>query len=67
MFDTTNMEFTVLKPPKQVLELSETPFDWSGLHWTPKYRKGIIRKYESDYNNLQLELMEDKLYIKNSK
>jgi len=66
LYDTTNMEFTVSKPAKQVLELSETPFDWSGLHWTPLFHKGIVTKYSSDYNNLKLILKDDKMYLKNS-
>lgn len=66
LLDTTNMAIKVLKPAKEVLELSEAPFNWEGFRWVPNFRNGIVHKYESKYQNLKLELKEDQMFIKNS-
>lgn len=42
------------------------PFYWKELYFTPKFKKGFLNGFESDFKGLKIILYEDKIRITNS-
>ena len=45
---------------------SFNPFEWNGLKFYPKFKKGILKGFESEYNDLRVFLYYDKIQLSNS-
>lgn len=43
-----------------------SPFEWKGLIFFPKFKKGILKGYESEYKGLRIVLYDNKIEISNS-
>ena len=41
-------------------------FYWKELYFTPKFKKGFLNSFESDFKGLKIILYEDKIRITNS-
>ena len=42
------------------------PFEWNGLKFYPKFKKGFLKGFESDYKDLKVSLFYDKIQLSNS-
>lgn len=54
------------KPPPQLRNANERPFEYKGLIYSPKFNNGQIIRYEAQLKNLRLFQYPDKVYLLNS-
>jgi len=62
------IDFIVMIAPIEPLYAfnSFNPFEWNGLKFYPKFKKGILQGFESDYKDLRVILHNDKIQLSNS-
>ena len=68
MVDTINIKNDLEHPPKQVLELQKTHFDWCGFTWIPVFKDSSQPPiyYYVKVKNLYLKLIGHQLLVSNS-
>lgn len=65
MFDEQKLILNI-KPPNTVRDQVADSFDFCGFVFNPIFRNGILKHYESSFNNLHLRIINDRLIIANS-
>lgn len=65
MIDDLVVEMQITPPQEVVCEIHGT-FEYCGMIFQPKFRMGRVTKYYGELKNLMIEIVYDRMFIKNS-
>lgn len=65
MIDDLVVEMQIT-PPQEVVREIQATFEYCGVIFQPKFRLGRVTKYYGELKNLMIEIVYDRMFIKNS-